>query len=317
MIYKTVFEANLIQEYLNLVFNRYILTQPGILCTYYSFDPDNSVYDAEHLATYDTPGNKVNDLSGITYKAIHNLMLPFGTRTQRQEYDSQQKGYNSYDTLHQIFLPSVYKIRPFKYDLIYYEPVPNDGMLFTITNIEDATLTVKTSMSGWYLSLRPSNLRLDELQISDILAFDTFTNSIIDFKLYNKRLYYAILLDKINKLLLKYFNPRLSCFVYESHILDKKFTTITTVIRESLQKYFNQINWLYTTYKDKDFWDRWYEAFMNQSCDKLCMIDIDRNLYSLDVESIDISQLESLNICELLVTLTLLYTKKGGLNLEN
>ena len=102
MIYRTLFQSNLVSEYLDLVYKRYILTQPGILANYYNFNPDFSEYDEKNQVTFGTPGG---DLSGIRYTLIHNMMLPFGTRVSRQETDSQEKGINAYDTTLQFFLP--------------------------------------------------------------------------------------------------------------------------------------------------------------------------------------------------------------------
>jgi hypothetical protein len=255
MIYRTIYGSNRISEYLDLVYNRYILTQPGILTNYYNFDPENSIYDENSNVTYGTPGG---ELSGIRYVLIHNLFLPFGMRTQKQETDSQEKGVNAYDTTFQIFLPSVYDIRPFRYDLIAFRPDPQgDTQVFQVAGIEEATISNNPRNFGWYLSLKPTYLTEDQIHISQEKAFDFTTNSVQDINTFNKRLILFMLSNQLNRKLRNHYNEILNTFIDEMGQIYKGFQNLIIDVRPLIHKYFIDQNWLYFSNRDTEFDSKW------------------------------------------------------------
>jgi len=255
MIYRTIFQSDLVSEYLDLIYQRYILTQPGILANYYSFDPDESVFDENTLSSYGQPGG---ELSGIKYKVYHNLLLLYGTRVTRQESDSQEKGVNEYETTFQVFLPSVYNIEPYKYDKVGFRPNPKqDIMIYEVSGIEESTLAVNPNYFGWFLTLKPSFLKEDKIQVTKHYAFDTTTNSIVDIDRYNRRLMLFIIADKANQCLRKFYNPVINGWIDSFNTYDSKFGSIIAYSRPIIQQYFKDLTLLYFSRIDKDFMSTW------------------------------------------------------------
>jgi len=263
MIYKTLLGTSYIDEYLKLVYDTYILTQPSILATYYNFDEKNSVYDQSNLSTYSTPGD--SNLSGIAYTKIHNLPLLFGIRTSRQEVDSQQKAVNEYDTTFQIFLPTIYNIMPFRYDLIAFRPSPKgDTLVFTVSTIEESTVSNNPIYFGYYLTLKPTYLKESDIKVSEEKAFDPILNKIVDIDTSNKHTIELALLDKISKKLYNCYN---SCiFAYVDEIGQRYTKDFESIITNFLQKYMNVFKQLvipYSSYINVDWLNNQWKSFLN------------------------------------------------------
>jgi len=313
MIYRTIYGSNLISEYLDLVYNRYILTQPGVLTNYYNFDSDNSIYDETNQVTYGVPGG---ELSGIKYILIHNLYLPFGMRTQKQEIDNQEKGVNAYDTSFQIFLPSVYHIRPFRYDLVAFRPDPQgDTQVFQVAGIEESTLSNNPKNFGWYLNLKPTYLKEDQIHISKEKAFDITTNTIQDIDTYNRRLKLFILADKLNKKLRLHYNEIVNSFIDEMNQIYKGFENLIIDVRPYIQKYFVDQSWLYFSKRDPNFDKKW-QTFLITKNPEVLGLDKGTPFDPTNIETKTPPEPEVVDTSSLLDTFILVYKLKKWLEGE-
>ena len=282
MYFRTLFESNLVDEYLRLVYQTYILTQPGILANYYNFDPDNSEIDTKELSSYGTPGG---ELSGLRFKLIHNLYLPFANRVTKQQSDTQEKGINAYDTSFQIFLPTVYGIMPYRDDKIAFRPNPQgDIQVFEIAGIEEATVSNNPNHFGYYLTLKPIYLKEDEIKISQELAFDQTTFKVVDINTYNKRLLLFMIAKVVNDIHRKHYNHILNTFLDKYQQKYIGFENLIAYTRPLVSQYFKDITWMYFTNVDSSFMDKWNQFLENKD---VSILGLDPQITQVDLSLID------------------------------
>ena len=311
MIYRTVFQANLIDEYLDLVYNRYILTQPGILVDYYNIDVTNSVYDETLKSTYNRPGNI--DLTGIKFKCFKHLLLQFGTKTQRQDSDSQNFGYNNYDTRFQIFLPALYKIEPNPNDFVVFKPNPKDEeKVFLVEGIERSTIGTQFNHVGYMLTLKPYYITRDKLDtnITETLVFDTFSMKMETPSTYDLHLTGFIIFDTLLKELRNRFNISLLQYVDNFGNTYQEFKSILYLIRQRFGSFYRDLNIPYSSYYNQEFMNKFQEFLQSYDISKLNLQNITisndiKNLNSLTdilnyIQTNDVSQLNTLEIFVLL-----------------
>jgi len=130
-------------------------------------------------------------------------------------------------------------------------------MVFEVSGIEEATLAVNPNNFGWFLTLKPTYLREDKINVSKELAFDLTTNSIVDIETYNRRLILFLLADKANRVLRKHYNPTINGWIDEHNTYNSSFGSIIAYSRPIIQKYFVDITLLYFSTIDSNFMTKW------------------------------------------------------------
>lgn len=106
-----------IDEYLDLILNKYGVIRPNYFCTYFKFDFDNSILDdREHIESgyYHLAGN----LSGVKWKKIQLLPVwlveNHGPITKTMREDGTVSEYRT-----SIVLPDYFGLRPTPNDFVY------------------------------------------------------------------------------------------------------------------------------------------------------------------------------------------------------
>lgn len=308
-IYKTLFENQLINEYLNLIYKRYILTQPGLTAIYYNVNPDESVWDNDLKATYNRPGS-VN-LTGMKFDKYMNIMLIFGTRTQRSVNDSQNYGINSYETQFQIFLPSVFNINPNPNDYIVFSPNPEgEQKSYVVIGIESATIGQQPNHTGWYLTVKPYYIEEDTIE-SNVVTTKVFNPILFtyqDVDTYNSYMKAVISLTNLINLLNNKFSQSLVTYVDQYGNIYKQFDSLIAWIRQQLPDYIQQNVLLpYSSTYDQSFIDTFESFLTDYDAAKLNLKDVtvrDSIKSASTVEDIfTLSQDQSLNTLEIFVLL--------------
>ena len=171
-----------LKSYFNFI-NLYKNELHSILCTYYKFSIENSVFDKDVLryGAYERVGN----LSGYKWYKITFLPIAFSTETHPVEQTGQYGVVKKTETFG-VFKD--YGFKPTNLDFVTFNIEQPTNNLYQVTNIEESYIGEEQVTTFYKLTLKEQFITTDNLnqQVIETYTYNEILDKIVDVNISSK-----------------------------------------------------------------------------------------------------------------------------------